>query len=127
MIENVKIFKAMGDETRIKILILLSKKNICAKGIARHLEISEAAVSQHIKILKEVNLVTGYKRGYHVVYDLNKSVLEGSMDFIKILLNDELFSIDNKFNLSVDNFNDLQCKMDCKAIKNCCKKKFKEE
>ncbi len=127
MIDSVKIFKAMGDETRMKILILLSKKNICAKGIARHIGISEAAVSQHIKVLKEVDLVIGYKRGYHVVYDLNKSVLEGPMDFIKLLINDEVCSINNKFNISVDDLNDLQCKVDCKAKKNCCKKKLKEE
>ena len=57
MKEKVKDFKAIGDETRLKILILLSTKNICAKGIAKHLEISEAAVSQHIKVLKEANLI----------------------------------------------------------------------
>ena len=45
MKEEVKVFKAIGDETRLKILLLLSTKNICAKGIARNLDISEAAVS----------------------------------------------------------------------------------
>ena len=41
MKEEVKVFKAIGDETRLKILLLLSTKNICAKGIARNLDISE--------------------------------------------------------------------------------------
>ena len=67
MNEKIKIFKAIGDETRVKILILLSNRNICAKGIAKHLEISEAAVSQHIKILKEANIITGYKEGYYML------------------------------------------------------------
>lgn len=53
----INLFKAIADETRVNILILLSKKNMCAKGIAKHLEISEAAVSQHIKILKESQLI----------------------------------------------------------------------
>ena len=35
MNEKVKVFKAIGDETRLKILILLSSKNVCAKGIAK--------------------------------------------------------------------------------------------
>ena len=59
----------------LKILILLSSKNVCAKGIAKHLEISEAAVSQHIKTLKEANLVIAYKEGYYVMYELNKDIL----------------------------------------------------
>ncbi|MEG0307792.1 MAG: metalloregulator ArsR/SmtB family transcription factor [Clostridium sp.] len=127
MINNVKVFKAIGDETRIKILILLSKRNICAKGIARHLEISEAAVSQHIKILKDVELVIGYKKGYHVIYDLNKDILEEAIGFITILINDDICSISDKFNLEVENFNVLQCNNNCKGMKSCCKKRLKEE
>ena len=80
MNEKVKVFKAIGDETRLKILILLSSKNVCAKGIAKHLEISEAAVSQHIKTLKEANLVIAYKEGYYVMYELNKDILERYFD-----------------------------------------------
>lgn len=127
MIESIKVFKAIGDETRIKILVLLSKKNICAKGIAKHLQISEAAVSQHIKILKEVNLIVGYKRGYHIIYDLNKKALEEAIEFINVLITDDICSIDDKFNVSVEEFHNLQCKKDCKAVKNCCKKRLKEE
>ncbi len=127
MIDIIKVFKAFGDETRIKILILLSKKKICAKGIARHLEISEAAVSQHIKILKDVDLIVGYKKGYHVIYDLNKKVLSEAIDFIKVLTNDDICGVDNKFKLKVDNFNDLQCSEHCKSLKNCCKNRLKEE
>lgn len=127
MIESIKVFKAIGDETRIKILVLLSKKNICAKGIAKHLEISEAAVSQHIKVLKEVDLVIGYKRGYHVIYDLNKKVLERAIEFINVLITDDIFSIDDKFNVSIEKFDALQCKRECKAGKGCCKKRLEEE
>lgn len=127
MIDNVKVFKAIGDETRIKILILLSKKNICAKGISRHLGISEAAVSQHIKVLKDIELVIGYKRGYHVIYDLNKEVIEEAVGFLKLFLNDDIYSLNEKFNLSDDNLNIVQCTSNCKVRKSCCMKRFKEE
>ena len=90
MEEKIKVFKAIGDETRLKILILLSHKNICAKGISKHLNISEAAVSQHIKILKEASLIIGYKRGYHLMYELNKVSLESSINFIKSLIDDDI-------------------------------------
>ncbi|MPQ43886.1 ArsR/SmtB family transcription factor [Clostridium tarantellae] len=126
MNERVKVFKAIGDETRIKILVLLSKKNICAKGIARHLNISEAAVSQHIKVLKDVDLIKGYKKGYYVMYDLNKEVLENAINFMNLLINDDISSINNKLDLQIKDFNISQCKVSCKAMKSCCKK-FKEE
>lgn len=125
MKEQVKVFKAVADETRIKILILLSKRNICAKGISMYLNISEAAVSQHIKILKDVDLIKGYKKGYYVTYDLNKDVLEKSMDFLKVLLHDDANLIDNKLNIK--DFNMLKCKTHCKAMKSCCKRLLEEE
>ena len=127
MKETVKLFKAIGDETRIKILLLLSKRNICAKGISKHLDISEAAVSQHIKVLKDVGLIVGYKKGYYVVYDLNKEILENAIDFIKLLINEDLNSIKNELNLDIKEFNNLKCKDNCKKMQGCCKKFLKEE
>ncbi|MBE6049909.1 MAG: metalloregulator ArsR/SmtB family transcription factor [Clostridium sp.] len=76
MEEEIRIFKALSDETRVKILRIIAKRNICAKGIANHLNISEAAVSQHIKVLKDAYLIEGSKRGYRIVYKVNKSSLE---------------------------------------------------
>ncbi len=127
MKEKVKVFKAIGDETRLKILILLSTKNICAKGIARHLEISEAAVSQHIKVLKEANLIIAYKNGYYVMYELNNEVLEESKNFIDILIHKDVDLISKKYNIKISDFSTARCKQGCKTMKGCCRKKFKEE
>ncbi|WZL72354.1 metalloregulator ArsR/SmtB family transcription factor [Clostridiaceae bacterium 35-E11] len=79
----VQIFKALGDETRLKILVILSKKRICAKGIARHLDISEAAVSQHLKVLKKAGIIVGKKAGYYVHYDLQEPILLEIVKFIE--------------------------------------------
>ena len=127
MKEKVKVFKAIGDETRLKILILLSTKNICAKGIAKHLEISEAAVSQHIKVLKEANLIIAYKNGYYVMYELNNEVLEESKNFIDILVHKDVDLISKKYNIKISDFSTARCKQGCKTMKGCCRKKFKEE
>ena len=127
MKEKVKVFKAIGDETRLKILILLSSKNICAKGIAKHLEISEAAVSQHIKVLKEANLIIAYKNGYYVMYELNNEVLEESKNFIDILIHKDVDLISKKYNIKISDFSTARCKQGCKTMKGCCRKKFKEE
>ncbi|MGL4570088.1 MAG: ArsR/SmtB family transcription factor [Clostridium sp.] len=77
----VKLFKALGDESRLKILFLISRKNVCAKGVSKHLGISEAAVSQHIKILKDANVIIGFKRGYFVHYSINYDVLDELINF----------------------------------------------
>ena len=127
MNEKVKVFKAIGDETRLKILILLSTKNVCAKGIAKHLEISEAAVSQHIKVLKEANLIIAYKNGYYVMYELNNEVLEESKNFIDILIHKDVDLISKKYNIKISDFSTARCKQGCKTMKGCCRKKFKEE
>ena len=84
----VKVFKALSDETRLKILMIISSKVICQKGISRHLQISDSAVSQHIKILKESNILTGYKEGYYVFYRINEEVFNECISFMK-LINDE--------------------------------------
>lgn len=128
MEERIKIFKAKADETRLKILILIShKKNICAKGIAKHLNISEAAVSQHIKVLKESSLIVGYKRGYHLMYELNRESLEKSINFIKGLINDDFNLISDGLNEEENSFDISVCKNSCKSMKNCCKNILKED
>lgn len=113
MDDMVKIFKALADKTRLKILIILSKRKICAKGIARHLDISEAAVSQHLKILKEAKIITGEKKGYYVHYNTQDQVFKQIIEFIQQISNYE-----NSYNLEVE-MPDV-CKETCKRKHNTC-------
>ena len=105
----VRLFKALGDETRLKILFLLARKNVCAKGISKHLNISEAAVSQHIKVLKEANIIEGEKAGYFVHYSINNDILDELVNFIN--------SIKSK-TLETKNYIDLP-KFQCEGKKHC--------
>ncbi|MBS3741174.1 MAG: helix-turn-helix transcriptional regulator, partial [Candidatus Cloacimonetes bacterium] len=66
--EILKGIKALADENRLKILKLLLTKNLCVRGLAHHLDISESGVSQQLKILRESELVRGEKEGYYVHY-----------------------------------------------------------
>lgn len=114
----VQIFKALGDETRLKILIILSRRRICAKGIARHLNISEASVSQHLKVLKEAGIIVGQKIGYYVQYNLQESTLSEIVKFIDHINSDGVFN-NCKFELTIPK----DCKAACKSNKNkCCQK-----
>ncbi|MDW8801574.1 metalloregulator ArsR/SmtB family transcription factor [Clostridium sp. A1-XYC3] len=118
MNDIVQIFKALGDETRLKILIILSRRKICAKGISRHLNISEAAVSQHLKILREAEIIIGEKVGYYVYYNLQQTALLLLTDFINELKGDEILG-NCKFTVDIP----MDCKAACKANKyKCCEK-----
>ncbi len=119
MKQAVRIFKALGDETRLKILVILSKKRICAKGLAKHMNISEAAVSQHIKVLKDAGLIVGEKVGYYVNYDLQKPILLESIELIKHITSD-----DSECNCKLCVHMPEDCTTMCKTNKNkCCGKK----
>lgn len=65
-------FKALSDESRFKLVNLLLTHDFCVGALAHHLKISEAAVSQHLRQLREVGLVKGEKRGYWTHYLVDK-------------------------------------------------------
>ncbi len=67
--------KAIADETRMKILSLLLKHGYCVRALAKNLELTEATVSQHLKVLREAGLIFGEKRGYFMHYDVERDVL----------------------------------------------------
>lgn len=69
------ILKALSDGTRFRIVELLLKRNYCVRALSRKLGISESAVSQHIKLLKESGLLTGKKSGYFMHYMVNRELL----------------------------------------------------
>ena len=69
------MIKTLADETRFKLVKLLLTHDLCVGALAKHLSISEAAVSQHMKCLREAGLVKGEKRGYWTHYMVEKDKL----------------------------------------------------
>lgn len=70
-----KILKAIADETRMSILKLLLRHNYCVRALANELKLTEATVSQHLKVLREAGLLAGEKRGYFMHYAVERPVL----------------------------------------------------
>ena len=118
MKDLVKVFKALSDETRLKILLIISKRTICQKGISRHLGISESAVSQHIKVLKESGIVTGIKQGYSVIYVINDDCFKEVKFFLKMINDIEDDTFIDKEKLDAIRLNSCA---NCKSNKKCCK------
>lgn len=71
-----EIIHIMTEPTRYKILQLLMERHYCVKTIAKKLNISESAVSQHMNVLKNAGLISGTKMGYHMHYLINTNILE---------------------------------------------------
>jgi len=72
MDELTKIYFALSDKNRIRILILLSKKSLCVCELQAILRISVSTVSKHLSILKEAGFITDEKDGKWVNYKINK-------------------------------------------------------
>ena len=68
--------KALADPTRREILNLLKDGKRSAGEISERFDISAAAVSRHLSVLKDADLVTDTREGKFIFYELNASVLE---------------------------------------------------
>ncbi len=76
-IEPSEIFKVLSVETRVKIIELLKGQGpLGAKDIAATIGITTAAVSQHLKILKQAGLVRSERKGYWIPYSIDDKAME---------------------------------------------------
>jgi ArsR family transcriptional regulator len=65
-----KIFKALSDETRLKIVELLAKKEICACEFVSFVKKAQPTVSQHLQILANADIIKSRKEGKMIIYSL---------------------------------------------------------
>ena len=71
--------KALSDPIRREILDLLKAGRLSAGDIAEKFPVSGAAVSKHLAVLKEADLIRDAREGKFIFYELNTSVLEEVM------------------------------------------------
>lgn len=74
--------KALADPTRREILNLLKKGKLSAGEITDHFDITAAAISRHLSVLKDADLIEDTREGKYIFYELNASVLEEIMLWI---------------------------------------------
>lgn len=92
MQELLKIFKALGDETRIRLLKLLEQRELCVCELMQALNMTQSRVSRNLGILKNAGLVKDRRDGLWVHYSLNdnaKDYIKSLLDIIKTSCNDE--------------------------------------
>jgi ArsR family transcriptional regulator len=75
-LEASQICKVLSVETRLKIIKLLKTKGpLGAKDIAGYLGVTTAAVSQHLKIMSQVGIVSSERKGFYIPYAINEDAL----------------------------------------------------
>lgn len=87
-----QLFKALGDPSRVRILFQIFTSEACINEIARKLNMSEPAVSHHMRILKMNGLVRWYRRGKNILYELDddhvRSIISQGMEHVRELRNE---------------------------------------
>ena len=77
--------RALADPTRREILNLLKGGRLSAGEITDHFPVTAAAVSRHLSVLKDADLIRDRREGKFIYYEMNASVLEEIMLFISDL------------------------------------------
>ena len=77
--------KALSDPIRREILDMLKGGRMSAGDIVSHFEVTGASISRHLSVLKEADLILDKREGKFIYYELNTSVLEDILLFVKNL------------------------------------------
>ncbi len=77
--------KALSDPIRREILNLLKSGRMSAGEIASHFPVTDASISRHLSLLKDADLIRDTREGKFIYYDLNASVLEEILLWVKDL------------------------------------------
>lgn len=79
MKELVQFYKAFGDQTRMRLIRTIASGmigKISVNDLAEKLGVSQPTVSQHLRILRDIDLIEPNREGYHVYYRINPETLE---------------------------------------------------
>jgi len=88
-IEYAPIFKALGDETRLKIIEILSCGEICACEILESFHITQPTLSYHMKILTDCGIVKSRKDGSWIRYSNNVVLVEAIKQFLDLITTEQ--------------------------------------
>ena len=84
-----RIFKVLSVDTRVRMVEMLKDRSLCVNALANALDITPAAVSQHLRVLRDADVVRAEKRGYYVHYHVKEATLAEWGELAKGLLRSE--------------------------------------
>lgn len=84
--KKADFFKALGDENRLRIVQMLAEKDMCVCEIIEKLNVSQPAVSHHLKTLKQVGIVEDRREGKWIFYSLSQQEVMSQIDLLEGLV-----------------------------------------
>ncbi len=85
-----RICRVLSVDTRVRILELLRAHTLCVGALANRLNVTQGAVSQHLRILRDAGLVESDRQGYYVHYTVNQKALAECQDVLLRFLKPEV-------------------------------------
>ena len=81
-----ELFKVFADSTRVHILALLSRQELCVTDIAETVDVSQSAISHQLRILKQMHLIKFRREGKNILYSLAddhvKTILQMGLEHV---------------------------------------------
>ena len=81
-----RYFRALSATSRLRLFNLLKERMLCVNALAEALKMSPAAVSQHLRVMREAGLLQSEKRGYFVHYRLDPKAIDDFGQLVQKLL-----------------------------------------
>lgn len=78
----ISFLKVISEESRLKILCMLKKQELCVCEIWQYLDIPQNLTSHHLKVLKDFGLISSEKDGLKVFYKLNKNIIKNNLKLL---------------------------------------------
>jgi len=85
-----RLLKVLAVDTRVRIVQLLRGRALCVNALAARLDVTQGAVSQHLRLMRDAGVVIDEKRGYFVHYRLNEDTLATWREKIDKLLDQKV-------------------------------------
>ena len=83
--ETAAVFKAFGDENRVKILAMLSTGEKCACRLLEELDVTQPTLSHHMKLLCDAGIVQGRREGKWMHYSISRQGADRAMACLRTL------------------------------------------
>ena len=95
MTENIhkltEVFKALSDPTRLRLVKILSDHGgvLCVNALTKRLDVTQSAVSQHLRVLRQADLVIAERQGARIHYSINKKRLAQHHSLVQSVLGED--------------------------------------
>lgn len=85
-VDMITVAKALGDETRARIVGLLGVRTLCACELKSVLSLSQATVSDHMRVLLEAGLLVTSRESYWTLYTIREDLPPETLQFVSLLV-----------------------------------------